>query len=477
VITLVRFRGLRRALALAIAAGVLTLAALGAAWVARAAWVGAGFYAKQLCSSVFVAGRAPHDVVERDLARMWPSAVFRRVGWHVDAHEGRVEASWFGLVTREARHRPGYGCTLIAGETGRLLPVGRANARVESLPAPAAMPKSARLPREAPRPALERVLDEAFAESGPEAATSTRAVVVLRDGRVVAERYAPGFSADMRFPGWSLTKSVFNAVAGAMIERGMLSLEEPVRVAAWHAPGDPRAAISYDHLLRMSSGLAFTERYEDPFSDVTTMLFATRGAGAYAAARPMEAPPGTVWRYASGTSNVLADALRAHLPSDLRYLDLPRRLLFEPLGMSSAVVELDEAATFIASSYMLATARDWARFGALFAADGMWDGRRLLPEGWVAYSRTPAPADASAQYGAHFWLHHEEERTQAARATSYPLPPDAFFAGGFAGQRITIVPSRGIVVVRLGYDLDAFNNAGFAARVLEVLDAGAGAGG
>jgi CubicO group peptidase (beta-lactamase class C family) len=147
--------------------------------------------------------------------------------------------------------------------------------------------------------------------------------------------------------------------------------------------------------------------------------------------------------------------------------------------MSSAVVELDESATFIASSYMHATARDWARFGALFAADGVWEGRRLLPEGWVAYTRAPAPADASGQYGAHFWLHNDEQRAQAARVTGYPIPPDAFFAGGFGGQRITVVPSRGIVVVRLGYnlDLEGFNNPGFAARVLEVLDDGAGPGG
>ncbi len=475
-LTLVRFRGPRRALAVASAAAVLTLAVLGSVWVGRAAWVGAGFYAKQLCSSVFLSGRAPHDVAKHDLALMWPAAVFRRIAWTVDAGEGRASASWLGLVTREARHHPGYGCTLVSAHAARLEPVGRVHARADAVAVRSASTPAAPLPRDPPRPALERALDAAFAPAVAGGVASTRAVVVVRNGRIVAERYAPGFSARTRFPGWSLTKSVFNAVTGTLVARGLLRVDEPVRIAAWRAPGDPRGAISYDHLLRMSSGLAFTEHYEDPFSDVANMLFAARGAGAYAAGRPLGTAPGTAWQYSSGTTNVLAEALRAHLPPGLRYEELPRRLLFEPLGMASAVLERDEAATFIASSYMYATARDWARFGALFAADGLWEGRRLLPEGWVAYSRTPAPAAAGAQYGAHFWLHDEDERANAASVTRYPLPPDAFFAGGFGGQRITIVPSRGVVVVRLGYnlDLDAFNNAGFVARVLEALADGGG---
>jgi CubicO group peptidase (beta-lactamase class C family) len=177
-----------------------------------------------------------------------------------------------------------------------------------------------------------------------------------------------------------------------------------------------------------------------------------------------------VWQYASGTTNILAEALRGHVPAGLAYEDLPRRLLFEPLGMASAVAERDESGTFIASSYMFATARDWAVLGALFAADGVWQGRRLLPEGWVAYSRAPVAA-SNGRYGAHFWLYDGEERARARRVSARELPEDAFFAAGYAGQRITIVPSRGVVIVRLGYDVGRkpFDNAGFAARVLEAL--------
>jgi CubicO group peptidase (beta-lactamase class C family) len=178
-----------------------------------------------------------------------------------------------------------------------------------------------------------------------------------------------------------------------------------------------------------------------------------------------------VWQYASGTTNILAEALRAHVPAGLAYEDLPRRLVFEPLGMTSAVAERDESGAFIASSYMFATARDWAVFGALFAADGVWEGKRVLPEGWVAYSRTPAAA-SDGRYGAHFWLYDAAERATARRASGHEIPGDAFFAAGYAGQRITIVPSRGAVIVRLGYDVgrEAFGNAGFAARVLEALE-------
>jgi CubicO group peptidase (beta-lactamase class C family) len=475
-----RARPLRRILAWAAVAGVLTVVAIAASWIARAAWVGTGFYAKQLCSGVLAAGRAPEEVAAHDLAVMWPGVVFRRIAWDVDAAAGRARASWLGFASREARYRRGFGCTLASAPGSPLVPVSAYARTGAELPAGNAEGSAAdRLganedadARAAPIPALDRLLDETFAASPAGAPPTTRAVVVVRHGRIVAERYAKGFGPDTRFSGWSLTKSVFNAVVGALVAHGALDVGEPVRIAAWRAPGDPRGALTYDHLLRMSSGLSFSEHYEDPFSDVARMLFVERSAGAYAATRPLGAAPGTTWAYTSGTTNALALALRQHVPPGMRYQDLPRRLLFEPLGMTSAMVELDEDATFIASSYMLATARDWARFGALFAADGVWAGTRVLPEGWVTYSRTRAPADPRGRYGAHFWLYDDTERAAAHAASPRPLPDDAFFAGGFGGQRITIVPSLDLVVVRLGYDVGAarFDNAAFFARAVEALE-------
>jgi CubicO group peptidase (beta-lactamase class C family) len=457
-----RPRPRRRTLVLAAAIALAVLLSAAAVWTARAAWIGAGFYAKQLCSGVFVGGRDAAEVAAQDLDVTWPAVIFRQIAWRVDAAGARTEAAWLGLVAREARHRPGYGCTLIV--TGQ----------VEALPEPASAPPPA--PGAAPSvpagAALTRILDEAFAAPG--AGARTRAVVVMRDGRVLAERYAPGFGAHTRFSGWSLTKSVFNAVAGALVLEGALDLAEPARIAAWRVPGDPRGDITYDHLLRMSTGIAFSERYGDPFSDVARMLFGEPAAGRFAASRPLAEAPGTAWRYASGTTNALAEALRHHAPPGLRYHDLPRRLVFEPLGMASAVAELDESGAFVASSYMLATARDWATFGALFAADGVWNGRRLLPEGWVAYSRRPAPAGGAAKYGAHFWLYDAADRERAERAARRALPEDAFYAAGYAGQRIVVVPSLGLAIARLGQDAGdrAFDHAAFAARVIAALEEG-----
>jgi CubicO group peptidase (beta-lactamase class C family) len=296
-------------------------------------------------------------------------------------------------------------------------------------------------------------------------------VLVLQDGRVLAERYAPGFDAATRFCGWSMTKSVINALMGALAQQGRLRVDDRVPIAAWAGPGDDRAALTYDHLLHMSSGLAFDESYDDPFSDVTTMLYGTGDVAAYAADKPLVAAPNTLWSYGSGTTNVLTRALRQLRLPGVPYEEMPRRLLFDRLGMDSALIEMDETGTFVGSSYMWATARDWARFGELFTANGVWNGERVLPEGWVTYSATPAPADAKARYGAHFWLYNAEEREQARRLSAAAIPSDAFFAGGFGGQRITIIPSRGLVIVRLGYTLDAeaWNNAGFVAQVLEAL--------
>lgn len=200
----------------ALAAAALAVVA-GGVWVVRAAWIGTGFYAKQLCSGVLVAGRPPAQVVAQDLALMWPGIVFRHVRWAVDRGDGRVEASWLGVVRRTALHRPGHGCTLLAGERHAGVAAG----------AGAARPSPRSLERAATVPAVERVLDDAMAGG------TTRAVVVLRHGRLVAERYAPGFDASTRLPGWSVAKSVFNAVVGALVARGNLDLRDPVRIPAW----------------------------------------------------------------------------------------------------------------------------------------------------------------------------------------------------------------------------------------------------
>jgi CubicO group peptidase (beta-lactamase class C family) len=266
-----------------------------------------------------------------------------------------------------------------------------------------------------------------------------------------------------------MAKSVSATLAGLLAAEGKLALEQPLRLAAWRAPGDPRAAITLAQLLRMSSGLAFDETYENPLSDVIYMLSGTGDAAGFAAAKPLAHPPGARFAYASGTTNVLMQAMREALADDRAYLALPRRALFDRIGMTSALIEADASGTFVGSSLMFATARDWTRFGLLALRDGTWNGRRILPAGWMRFMTTPAPAAPEGEYAAHWWLKLRPNRGAGARAPR--LPPDAYHAAGHGGQYVTVVPSREVVIVRLGHavDRDAWDQDAFAARVLEAL--------
>jgi CubicO group peptidase (beta-lactamase class C family) len=424
----------------------------------RIAGVGAAYKAKALCSALFVSGleldpeTAPE--VSADAYRLM--RLFRA---RVDRDSKTVTASFFGLRARTAAYRPGLGAALAF----RSLPPAPAFP-----PRPVADPSTPWPEGEASpdaAPALERVLDAAFEEPDPRRLRRTRAVVIVKDGCLIAERYAPGFSAATPLNGWSMTKSVLGTLIGTLVGAGRLGLDRRGLLAEWRAP-DPRGEIALEDLLRMRSGLRFSEVYSDPLSDVTRMLFDGPDAGGFAASRPLEHPPGTHWKYASGTTNILSLIARRAL-GEKDYPLWPRQALFDPLGMASATFETDASGTFVGSSFLFATARDWARFGLLLARDGMWDGRRLLPEGWMKLVTTSTPQSPDGRYGAHWWLKLSKElggETAAAKA----LPADAFHALGHEGQCLSVIPSRGLVVVRLGLSIDirAWDHAAFLSGVL-----------
>jgi CubicO group peptidase (beta-lactamase class C family) len=263
-----------------------------------------------------------------------------------------------------------------------------------------------------------------------------------------------------------MTKSVFNALVGVAVKEGKLAVNEPVRVSQWSTPGDLRARISVNDLLHMSSGLAFNESQAGLSSDVLQMLFREPNMASFAANKSAEVTPGSRWRYSSGAVMVLSRVLRDAL-GDETYGEFPRVALFDPLGMTHAVIETDASGNFVASSYMYATAREWARFGQLYLRDGVWKGQRILPEGWVTYTRTPAPAAPPSTYGALFWLSTPAEY-RGRRAT---VPTDAFHAVGHEGQFVTIIPSEDVVIVRLGRTRrpSAWEHDRFVANILAAL--------
>jgi CubicO group peptidase (beta-lactamase class C family) len=213
----------------------------------------------------------------------------------------------------------------------------------------------------------------------------TRAIVIVHGGRIVAERYADGYGSASLFTGWSMTKSVTNALVGILTAQNALDIDADRLRPEWRSPDDPRSAITLHDLLTMSSGLGFDESYA-PSGAATRMLFDSHDAAAVAADSPLLHDPGTVWSYSSATTNIVSAVVRDAFKSHDEYIAFPRRALFDRIGMTTAVLEPDPSGTFVGSSFMYATARDWARFGLLFLRDGTWNVERILPEGWVDYS-------------------------------------------------------------------------------------------
>lgn len=429
--------------------------------------VGTAYAAKALCNGVFVSGRAAAGVIAVDIkAGVHP--LLTLVEPTLDLAHHRTRATLLGLAAREAQFRPDLGCTLALGVSADDLLAST----------PAAMPAAApSLPLAAvpdpgvDTPRLQQAIDGAFAEADSAPLRRTRAVVVVHHGRLIAERYAPGFAADMALPGWSMTKSVAAVLVGVLVGQNRLSPEQADLLPAWH--GDGRARITLDQLLRMTSGLRFNEDYDDPLADVAQMLFARPNAPAFAAAMPLAAAPGTRFAYSSGTSAILAAVLRDALGGSLaEYQQFPRRALFAPLGMRSAVMTIDTAGMLATESSMHASARDWARFGQLLLQDGVWDGRRLLPAGWVRYMATPTAQSPRQDFGAHLWVKVPEPFN--SRALPPPkLPADAFHAVGHEGQFVSVIPSRELVVVRLGLTRpeSAWDHETFLAQVLAAIPA------
>jgi CubicO group peptidase (beta-lactamase class C family) len=420
-----------------------------------------GFAAKVSCSGVFVGG----ETLEQVRAGFPDPRLRSIVRVRVDREAGATHASVPLLGRRTAHYRGSLGCTLepLQGEMLALFPAPPPNpsSGATSLPWPQGEATSAAEPR-VDRGRLEAVVDSAFAEIPGRPARRTHAVAIVHGGRLILERYAPGYSGDHRFNGWSMTKSVTSALAGILAADGLLELESTALRPEWVRPGDDRSRITLGHLMQMSSGLEFDESYA-PTGGATAMLFNSADAAAVAATSPLSHEPGTRWHYSSATTNLISAHFRVLLGNDLpAYLTYPSKRLFEPLGMRSAVFEPDPSGTLVGSSFMYATARDWARFGLLFLHDGMWMGDRILPEGWVSYSRTPAPAAPLGQYGAQWWL-NAGDPTDPARRTWPDLPRDIFWASGYQGQYVVVVPTHDLVVVRLGvteadgvFDLGAF---------------------
>ena len=342
---------------------------------------------------------------------------------------------------------PGFFFALFSALTtvGRMADLPTLPAHPDDLPWPTERWPEASLSSNTDEDALTALLDLAF--SNPDTMGETRAFLAVQNGAIVAERYNDGYTAGDTYPSWSKAKSITQALIGILVRGGKLDINAPADVPEWQGGDDPRREITLDQLLRMSSGLEWAEDYVDAgVSNVIEMLFGdgSEDVAAYAANRPLEHQPDAHWLYSSGTSNIVARiAARASGTSGDAFQKFMFNELFSRIGMRSPLPKFDAAGTFVGSSFCYCTARDFARFGYLYLRDGIWEGLRILPEGWVDYARTPTPQPEDCEdlgYGAHWWLGI--------------CGPGSFSANGYEGQFTIVIPQKDLVLVRHGKSLD-----------------------
>ena len=431
-----------------------TTAALGAlvftaARAHDAPKVATGFVADILCSSTFVSGLDPDRVFSETVDAM-PGVNWIAWALHADVNRTKrdVTVSLLGLSRSHAIYRDGYGCTLDHGDTIAALslpPDDRKQALLPEIAGPGLVA--------ATTPQLDAALDRAFFEPHAPTYRRTKAVVVVKDGHVVAERYAKGYGVDTQVLGFSATKSVISALTGILVRQGKLSLDGPAPVAAWKNHDDPRHAITVDQLLRHTAGLAIGNSLQASLASVlepvNQMKFGESDMAGFAESMPLATPPGSAWNYNDGNyvilSQIIREAVGGHADDVMRFA---RQELFGPLGMHNVTLQFDASGNPEGSGEMLASARDWARFGMLYLDDGVAGGKRVLPEGWVKYSTSPTP-NAWVGYGAGFWTNQGDGRAAKYRINQ-GWPRDAFMAKGTIGQYVIVIPSERLVIVRLG---------------------------
>jgi len=386
-----------------------------------------GYAAKNLASAVFVSGRNAEEVEALDLN----FSLIRFASNTVD-YENKTVTSRFLWCTSTAVYREGYGVTLLCGDDANKLreqvfPLLPDTTIVKPLPQGDSA-VSARL-----APIAKAFVDDHAYHGHP------FAFVVLHKGGIVAEHYDQGIGPDTKLLSWSMAKSFVNALVGMMVKDSLIDIHAPLPIPEWQ--DDDRKTITLHDLMQMQSGLEWNEDY-GARSDVNVMLHCEEDMGLYALQKPLEYKPGTHWYYSSGSTNIVVRYLRSLFSSDEAFLSYMRERLFAPLGIRNAIFEQDMSGTPVGSSYLYITAKNFARFGQMYLDDGCVDDERILPEGWVDYTCTPA-SNSENRYGAFFWLN---------RGGKYPdVPKDMYWCDGHDGQCIFIIPSCQLVVVILGY--------------------------
>ncbi|MBK6967030.1 MAG: serine hydrolase [Bacteroidales bacterium] len=417
-----------------------------------------GYAAKNLASAVFISGRDQADVEALDLN----FSVIRYTSNEVDTIQKKVTSRFlWGKST--AIYRDGFGCTIVHGDEEETLqrvvfPSGTKpdyNQDSVSWPLGDILPGKIIFGIDLAR--LGQIADNLIGKDAYNG--HAFAFVVMHKGIPVIEKYRPEFNQKTRFLSWSMAKSFTNALAGILVQDGKLDINKPADIPEWQ--NDDRKSISINNLLQMQSGLKWNEDYGSG-SDVNLMLHRESDFAAYVAGHQLKSAPGSEWYYSSGSTNLVSGLIRKAINNDDEYFRLAPERLFNRIGMPDAVFEADASGTLVGSSYIYATTRDYARFALLYLQDGIFNGERILPEGWVKYTTTPVSGSDGA-YGSSFWLNGNKEFPDA--------PANMFYCKGHDGQRIFILPEQQMAVVILGYSPKPDHVMDFNSLLRDILSA------
>lgn len=420
-----------------------------------------GYSAKNACSCAFIQGRTKESINKEELG----SFPLSLGSIEIDYSDSSVTGSVYGMAKRKAIYRSGFGCTLVNGLSETVV-----RSQKFAVPAFGKVPDTswdAEKPTDSltiNKQKLEAAIATAFQPQYNDKPVGTKAVLIVHGNRIIAEKYASGYDQNSMFLGWSMAKSVTAALIGILVKQGKLDPSQPAPVAAWRQVKDGRQEIRTEDLLQQTSGLDFRENYSS-YSNATNMLFNKGDMAGYTEGLPLKAKAGTEFYYSSGNSNILSGIIRS-TEGEKEYHLFPYTELFHKIGMNHTLMEPDASGNFVGSSYIWASARDYARFGMLYLNDGMWKGERILPEGWVKRSVTPPSANRLKNYGYQFWLNGINENDPSQKEFPW-APDDLYYADGYGGQRIYIIPSKQLVAVRLG--LNKFDEHRFLKLLMEAL--------
>ena len=414
-----------------------------------------GYSAKNMSSSVFLAGRdfqftdkhdnnfSPIDIADDE----------------VDYETRSATASVYGFMKRKAIYRDGLGSVLVTAdfdESEPFLTPKRTKVNT-NLPFPyGELEQKDTVFSNVDYESLQKAVNKAFSENQIK---RTRAVLVIYKDQIIAEKYDDGIDMNSKLLGWSMTKSITSTIYGILQSQGKLNINDKAPIDSWK--NDERSGITINDLLHMNSGLEWNEDY-NTISDVTNMLFLAENMAKIQEEKSLKGKTNESWNYSSGTSNLLSGILRSYFNSHQEYLDFWYSSLIDKIGMNSMLIETDVSGNFVGSSYGWATPRDWAKFGLLYLHRGNWNGEQILDESWIDYVTTPTKT-SNGQYGGHFWLN---------AGGVYPdVPKDLYSANGYQGQRIFIIPSKELVIVRMGLAEEPdFNFNGFLKEIISSIN-------